>query len=432
MSSELHRLDSLLEITSSKRIHMADFVENGIPFYRGKEVIERAKGNAISTELFITDEKFREIKNKFGSPEDGDILLTSVGTLGVPYFIFRDGDFYFKDGNVTWFRKFVSSINSKFLYYWLTSPATQQRLDEISIGSTQKALTITALKSLEIPLPNLKIQQEVVEILDSLNHRITLLRETNATLEAIAQALFKSWFVDFDPVHAKQQGRLPEGMDELTAVLFPDSFEESELGLVPAGWEVRWINETCNLGRGSSPRPIQQYLGGDVPWIKIADATASDGMFVFETKEKIISAGVKNSVTVQPGDLIMSNSASCGITVFVELNGCIHDGWLYFKNYKHINKNFLFFWLRKIASHLVHIADGSVQKNLNIALVSSQKVICPSAEVNQAFENLAAPLLGRIRENCKQVQTLADLRDTLLPRLISGQLGVVDVEEISA
>ena len=123
----------------------------------------------------------------------------------------------------------------------------------------------------------------------------------------------------------------------------------------------------------------------------------------------------------------MSNSASCGITVFVELDGCIHDGWLYFKNYKHISKNFLFFWLRKIASHLVHIADGSVQKNLNIALVSSQKVICPSAEVNQAFENLAAPLLGRICENCKQAQTLADLRDTLLPRLISGQLRVGEI-----
>ena len=139
------------------------------------------------------------------------------------------------------------------------------------------------------------------------------------------------------------EGRAPEGMDEATAALFPDGFEESELGLVPKGWRVCGINETCELGRGSSPRPIQKFMGGDVPWIKIADATASDGMFVFETKEMIIKEGVRNSVEVRPGDLIMSNSASCGITVFVELDGCIHDGWLYFKNYRHISKHFLFF-----------------------------------------------------------------------------------------
>ena len=101
---------------------------------------------------------------------------------------------------------------------------------------------------------------------------------------------------------------------------------------------------------------------------------------------------------------------------------------LYFKNYRHISKNFLFFWLRKIAAHLVHIADGSVQKNLNIALVSSQKVVCPSPDVLQAFEALATPLLGRIRENCVQAQTLSILRDTLLPRLISGQLRLPEAE----
>jgi type I restriction enzyme S subunit len=319
-------------------------------------------------------------------------------------------------------------FDTKWAYYCLLT----YDINGMDSGSAIPSTSREEFYKLPLLLPPLTEQLKITSILGALDDRITLLRETNATLEAIAQALFKSWFVDFDPVHAKMQGTQPEGMDEQTAALFPDSFEESELGLVPAGWEVKWINETCDLGRGSSPRPIQQYLGGDVPWIKIADATASDGMFVFETKEKIISAGVKNSVTVQPGDLIMSNSASCGITVFVELDGCIHDGWLYFKNYKHISKNFLFFWLRKIASHLIHIADGSVQKNLNIALVSSQKVICPSAEVNQAFENLAAPLLGRICENCKQAQTLADLRDTLLPRLISGQLRVGEVEEIAA
>ena len=292
--------------------------------------------------------------------------------------------------------------------------------------TVQKTLNLKDIKRLPIPLPSSEAICSISEMAEALSSRITLLRETNATLEAIAQALFKSWFVDFDPVRAKMEGRVPEGMDEATATIFPDSFEESDCGLIPKGWQVRKVDEICELGRGSSPRPIQKFFGGEVPWIKIADATASDGMFVFETKETIIKEGVQNSVEVHPGDLIMSNSASCGITVFVELDGCIHDGWLYFKKYQHISKCYLFFWLRKMADHLVHIADGSVQKNLNIALVSSQKIICPAPEVIKEFNKLAEPLLGRIRDNCVQAQTLTLIRDALMPRLISGKMCLSD------
>ena len=247
-------------------------------------------------------------------------------------------------------------------------------------------------------------------------------------MEAIAQALFKSWFVDFDPVHARARGKQPAGLTPEVAALFPDSFEESELGMVPQGWEAPLIGDVCTLGRGSSPRPIQQFIGSDIPWIKIADATASDGMFVFSTKEKIRREGASKSVVVRHGDLIMSNSASCGIPVFVELEGCIHDGWLYFKEYRGTTKNFLFFWLRIISDHLVNIADGSVQKNLNTTLVSTQRILRPSQEVLNSFDLHVQPLMDRIRENCMQAQTLTTLRDTLLPRLISGQLRLPDVE----
>ena len=204
---------------------------------------------------------------------------------------------------------------------------------------------------------------------------------------------FKSWFVNFDPSH--QDGRpRPEGMDEATAALFPDGFEESELGLVPRGWRVGKIGEVCTLGRGSSPRPIQNFMGEDIPWIKIADATASDGMFIFKTKEKIKREGASKSTAVAHGDLIMSNSASCGIPVFVELEGCIHDGWLYFKNFSAVSKILMFYWLRHISAHLVNIADGSVQKNLNIGLVSSTVDHLPRTPVAQCLR-LAMPAAVR-------------------------------------
>lgn len=369
--------------------------------------------------------------DRFGC-EDGDLLFgrTSLTLEGIGdcALLCQPRDTPIFESNLFRIRFDRSKADPRFFYYFFKSQQGKELIQSIAKQTAATSITATDLVGLNVPCPDLAEQHKVSGFLQALDDRITLIRETNATLEAIAQALFKSWFVDFDPVRAKAEGLEPESMDAATAGLFPDSFEESELGLVPKGWRVRGIDEACELGRGSSPRPIQQFMGGDVPWIKIADATASDGMFVFETKEKIIKAGVKNSVKVQPGDLIMSNSASCGITVFVELDGCIHDGWLYFKNYQYINKNFLFFWLRKIADHLVHIADGSVQKNLNIALVSSQKIVCPSADVLQAFEIIAGPLLSRVRENCIQAKALTQLRDTLLPRLISGQLRLPETE----
>ncbi len=356
----------------------------------------------------------------------GDLIVSNSATPGLPKFMrihacIHDGWMLLRN-----FR----NLSKDFAYWLLLSERT--KLVAQGNGSVFTNLKTDILKKHVVTIPPLELQEKIAATLNALDDRITLLRETNTTLEAIAQAIFKSWFVDFDPVRAKQEGRAPEGMDDATAALFPDSFEESALGLVPRGWRVRGIDETCELGRGSSPRPIQKFMGGNVPWIKIADASASDGMFVFETKEMILQEGVRNSVEVRPGDLIMSNSASCGITVFVELDGCIHDGWLYFKNYQHISKYFLFFWLRKIADHLVHIADGSVQKNLNIALVSSQKIVCPSSDVVRNFDKLAGPLLDRVRENCVQAQTLATLRDTLLPRLISGQLRLPDSSDLKA
>jgi len=348
----------------------------------------------------------------------GDLILSNSATPGLPKFLqikacIHDGWMLLRN-----FR----NLDMGFAYWLLLTERT--KLVAQGNGSVFTNLKTEILKSHVVTVPPLDIQRKIAKTLNDLDDRITVLRETNATLEAIAQALFKSWFVDFDPVRAKMEGRTPEGMDDATAALFSDGFVESELGLMPRGWQVQPIGNVCTLGRGSSPRPIQNFMGDDIPWIKIADATASDGMFVFKTKEKIRKDGAARSMRVSHGDLIMSNSASCGIPVFVELEGCIHDGWLYFKNFSEVSKNLLFYWLRHISAHLVHIADGSVQKNLNIGLVSSQPIICPAPKVLAGFDNLSQPLLDRIRENCLQAQTLATLRDTLLPRLISGQLRV--------
>ena len=142
MSWEKKQLDECCEITSSKRIFYSEYTDFGIPFYRSKEIIESSQGQTISEPLYITEEKYNEIKTKFGVPKAGDMLLTSVGTIGIPYIVKDTDCFYFKDGNLTWFKNFNDFLESKFLYYWIKSAEGFGVLNNTTIGSSQKALTI--------------------------------------------------------------------------------------------------------------------------------------------------------------------------------------------------------------------------------------------------------------------------------------------------
>jgi len=148
------KLGDICNISSSKRIFAEEYVSSGIPFYRGKEIIEKHNKNTVSSELFITHERFAEIKSKFPVPQIDDILLTSVGTLGIPWLV-NESNFYFKDGNLTWFRSNTEKVNPKFLYYWFESNYAKNQIDSMCIGSTQKALTIDTLSKFSINLPPL-------------------------------------------------------------------------------------------------------------------------------------------------------------------------------------------------------------------------------------------------------------------------------------
>jgi len=169
-------LGELLDITSSKRIFYSEYVPSGIPFYRSKEIIELRNSGATSNELYISHERFNEISSKFGSPKEGDILMTSVGTLGVAYRVKENEKFYFKDGNLTWFKDF-KGLPSSIIYLWLTSKIGQEELDLITIGSTQQALTIEGLKSIRFRIP----PQEIVSKCEKQFDGIILKMDSNQT-----------------------------------------------------------------------------------------------------------------------------------------------------------------------------------------------------------------------------------------------------------
>ncbi|MEO7344226.1 MAG: restriction endonuclease subunit S [Methylotenera sp.] len=145
-------LDKLVTITSSKRVFYSEYVTSGVPFYRSKEIIELHNSGSTNSELFITVARFNDINDKFGAPQENDILLTSVGTLGIPYKVKKTDRFYFKDGNLTWFKDFTG-MPSVIIYCWLKSNIGKEQLDSITIGSTQAALTISGLKQILFKLP---------------------------------------------------------------------------------------------------------------------------------------------------------------------------------------------------------------------------------------------------------------------------------------
>jgi type I restriction enzyme, S subunit len=379
---------------------------------------------------FISDEQADGLRGVILQPNDILLNITGDGiTFGRACIVPKDVLPACVNQHVSIIRLDLRRADAGYVLAFLTHPDVKSYIESFNAGGSRRAVTKGHIESFRLPLPPLPEQRAIAHILGTLDDKIELNRRMNETLEAMARALFKSWFVDFDPVRAKAEGR-SHGLPKHLADLFPDSFVNSELGEIPRGWEVKRLSDLCVLGRGASPRPINDYMNGEVPWVKIADATAAGGPFLFETKEKLKIAGMDKSVTVSPGGLILSNSATCGVPVFVELHGCIHDGWLYFKNLHAISKLYLFHVLIELGEHLVHIADGSVQKNLNTELVGGQHVLVPPQAVVEAFDQPVTTWFMMMRANGIGSRTLGALRDTLLPELVSGGMRVKDTQKV--
>lgn len=365
----------------------------------------------------------------------GEVLLTLVGSVGqvaeVPLNCAG-----FNVARAVGVIKPGKDIEAKWLAICLRSPLSQHLLGSRANTTVQTTINLKDVRALPIPVPPAAERTLIAGMIGALDDRIALLRETNATLEAIAQALFKSWFVDFDPVRAKSQGLPPAGMDEATAALFPDGFEESAFGLVPRGWHVSTMNHLCSrVESGGTPkRSVPAYWQGGVPWLTSGEVR---NPVVFDTKEMISELGMKESsaklwprgTTVvamygaTAGEVCLlaepaaANQACCGL---VPKADC---------------RSYLFFGARRERQNLASKSSGSAQQNLNKALVSGHAILVPSSPALSAYESSVGPLLDGWIESERRAQTLATLRDTLLPRLISGQLrlpeAVAEVEDIA-
>ncbi len=376
------------------------------------------------------------------------------------------------------YRANTEVLDSEYLLYaFLSSDLQHQFHMHEGSGSVVSHIRVPDCLKFEIYLPPLSVQKQIAKVLRDLDKKIELNRQTNQTLEHIAQALFKCWFVDFEPTRAKiiakekgantaiqelaaqaiicgaitleqleamtenlettlqqaineklsQANQTPINTEQLktTAALFPNELVDSELGEIPEGWEVNPMGNYLEIKRGGSPRPIKEYIVEDgLPWTKIADATKEPSPFLFRTKEYIKEEGLKKTVLLKKGSLILSNSATPGLPKFLELDACIHDGWLHFPKKQLFSDLYLYQLFLKIRKELVAQGNGSVFTNLKTDILKSKVVVAPNQMVISKFDETISLAFNKLKENCKETNTLVEIRDALLPKLLSGELSV--------
>lgn len=432
-------LHELCDVTSSKRIYARELVPEGVPFYKSREIIDKVNGKTDhSNPLFISEEKFLKIQDKHGPLSTGDLLLTSRGTLGVPYNV-KEGDrFHFADGNLTWFRKF-NVLDKYFLKYFFLSPKGKAELSKCVIGSSQQAYTISALKNVKIPLPPLPTQKRIADILSTYDDLIENNRRRIQILEEMAQNLYREWFVKFRFPIYREDGTIERIHNPET-----DKMRDSQLGLVPEGWEVKTVGEILekHIGGGwgnenlDEKHTVSGYVvrGTDIPPAKGGDI---DGCpFRFHKESNMASRKLEKQdivFEVSGGSKGQPVGRSLYITErllrgFDDIAMCAS-----FCKLLRVNPSRLapvMFYL-----HLTEIYDNGIIDKYQVQstgitnfkfqfFLDSEQVIVPPKKIQEVFAEKADNFFSAIHTLGAKNNKLKQTRDLLLPKLISGKIEV--------
>ena len=331
-----------------------------------------------------------------------------------------------------WVVKPRIGVDRNFLFYWMASEEFIASSTYASEGGRMPRAKWDWVCKFQLQRFTFQEQVAIGSILQVLDLKIAVNNALSKTLEDIAQTIFKSWFIDFDPVKAKMAGEKPVGMDAATAALFPDSMEESELGLIPEGWEVNTLGGVLTALE-SGKRARGGALGSGVPSIG-AESIRSLGVFDFSSKKFVSDEFYEGLSTgkVQPFDvLIYKDGAGAGSHVSMFGEGFPFEKFainehVFLLRSETLPQNFLYFWMNdsKRKRLMIELAQKSAQPGLNQQDTKSIPILVPSKEICEAFDRMVKPMISLVLKNAAQNRKLAVLRDTLLPRLITGELQI--------
>ena len=321
-----------------------------------------------------------------------------------------------------------TGADARYCYYLLLT----RNLHSLRGGSGQPLINQTSLKSLEVPERSFADQKAIAHILGTLDDKIELNQKMNQILEEIAKAIFKSWFVNFDPVRAKAEGR-PTGLPPEISDLFPDEFVDSEIGEIPKGWEVKTISDLADCVGGATPstKNPEFWEGGHHTWTSPKDLSGSKSVHLLKTDRKITEAGLKkiSSGLLPVGTVLLSSRAPVGYLALTTEPTAINQGYIGLKPKSGISNYFLLHWCESNLDEIKNRASGTTFAEISKAAFRPIPAIQPSDFMMQKFHELMAPIYERVLSSSKEMDTLAELRDTLLPKLISGDLRIPDAEK---
>ncbi len=351
-----------------------------------------------TAEKKITEMGVKNSSTKLLQP--GDTIISARGTVGVVAQIGYPMAF---NQSCYGLRAFEHIVTPDFLYYLLT--CASKELKQLANGGVFDTIIRETFSRIQVQLPPIKEQNSITEILNSFDNYIENLRDTNSTLEDISHAIFQSWFIDFDPVHAKAEGRAPEGMDAETAALFPDGFEASELGLVPKGWQVGKLEGLLELAYGKALKATDRVFG-------LVPVYGSGGI-----------TGYHNESLVNEPSIVVGRKGTVGSIYWEDQPFFPIDTVFYVKTKNPLT--YCYYLLKTLGLDGMN-TDGAVP-GLNRNNAYRLPIVMAPRKVMDIFDRIVAPLRQKIFSNIEQAKTITTLRDILLPRLISGQLCLPEV-----
>lgn len=390
------KLGDCCEITSSKRCLASIRTKEGIPFFCSKEIILLDKGENIEPTDFIPEEIYESVRDKFGVPKAGDLLLTTRGTNGIPY-IYKESDkFYFADGNLSWFKNFKRNISNKYLYYWFKSAFGKHEVDAIAKGTAQKVVPIEGLRRIELKLPPLSTQHRIATTLSRYDSLIDNYQKQIKLLEEAAQRLYKEWFVN---------------------LRFPGHENTKIVDGVPEGWEKKKLGDIADVLMGQSPK--SEFYNSEQKGLPFHQGVGSYG------KRFVNDVVYTTSFTriAEANSLLFSVRAPVG-RLNISKNKIVIGRGLAAMKHKNGMQSFLFYMLKERFFKDNIIGNGSIFASISKNELLDLRFIIPANSIIYKYERFASDIDAKIQKLDSQLRLLTESRDRLLPKLLSGEIEV--------
>jgi type I restriction enzyme, S subunit len=405
-------MEELCELVTDGTHDSPKILKEGVPFIKGKNISSGVVD--FTTCDFISQEDHEEACRRV-KPQRGDVLFSNIGSVGDTAVVKDDREFSIK--NVALFRPDGRKVDSSYFYYLVLSPEFRSNVMNVRSGSAQPFISLGNLRSFEVNFDgDITRQRRIASILSAYDDLIENSQRRIKILESMARALYREWFVHF---------RFP-GHENHPRVA-------SALGEIPEGWEVKKLGDICSrMESGGTPKrsTMKYWDDGEIDWYKTGELW--DG-FLFEAQEKITALGQRESTArlFEPGTILMAiyGSPTVGrMGILTTHASCNQAALGLVADKRIISQTYLYFILYSLRDHFNGLAQGAAQQNISKEKVSGAMAVVPSRQVLDAFDNQAVPIFEQVRTLQRQTQNLRRTRDLLLPRLLSGQIALDELE----